>query len=237
MVDWRSERGVARPSATRSWENMRGSILTFQHALLLAGLILPALPACADVAADYKAGLTAYQAGDMVGAMDSLRRAGEAGHAPSQVLLADVLDKSEFNEESVAWYRKAAEQGDPEGEYGLATMLAAGEGVARDLVEARRWFTRAAGRDHALSIKVLAHAFLTGDLGLDEAARESGEGLSAVLKAAEKDYLPALDALAKGYASGRWGVIPDSGKVEYYLKRAGQLRGQANNGGNKKGKR
>ncbi len=216
---------------------MRSSVFRFPHVLLIASLVFPATQATADVAADFKAGLTAYQAGDMVGALDSLRRAAEAGHSPAQVLLADVLDKSEYNEESVAWYRKAAEQGDPEGEYGLATMFSSGEGVAKDLVEARKWFMRAAGRDHALSIKVMAHAYLTGDLGLNEAAREGAEALATLLKAADKDYLPAIDALAKAYASGRWGVIPDSGKVEHYQKRASQLRGQANNSGTKKGKR
>jgi uncharacterized protein len=216
---------------------MRSPVPSFPHVLLIASLLLSAVPATADVAADYKAGFTAYQAGDMVGALESLRRAAEAGHGPAQVLLADVLDKSEFNEESVAWYRKAAAQGDPDGEYGLASMISSGEGVARDLVEAKKWYMRAAEHGHVLAIKVLAHAYLTGDLALDEAAREGAEALAAMVKAAEKDYLPAIDALAKAYVSGRWGLIPDSGKVEHYQKRASQLRGRPNNSGPNKGKR
>lgn len=204
-------------------------------ALLLASAASPP-SAPADPDTDYRAGFKAYQTGDMVTAMESLKQAAEAGHAPAQTLLADVLDKSDFNEEALTWYRKAAAQGNADAEYGLGAMHAAGEGVARNPAEARRWFALAAARGHTQSIRVLAHAYLNGDLELDEAARQGPDALAAVRAAADKDYLPALDAMAEAYGRGRWGLIPDSGKAEQYRKRAVLLRGLAASG-NKKGRR
>jgi len=97
---------------------------------------------------DFRAGSQAYRTGDVVQAMALLKRSADAGHAPSQSLLAYILDKAEFDEDAVAYYRKAAAQGDAEGEFGLGSMYAAGEGVKRDRAEARKWITRAAEKGH-----------------------------------------------------------------------------------------
>ncbi len=42
------------------------------------------------------------------------------------------------------WFRKAAEQGDPYGQYDLGTMYERGKGVAKDLFEAMQWYKKAA---------------------------------------------------------------------------------------------
>jgi TPR repeat protein len=50
---------------------------------------------------------------------------------------------------AVSWYRRAAEQDEPEAQCELAAMLANGRGAERDLVEAYMWFHLAARRFNA----------------------------------------------------------------------------------------
>lgn len=144
---------------------------------------------------DFKEGEKAYLAGDMIGAMGTLRRAAEKGHAAAQALLAEILDRAEFNEEALAWYRKGAEQGHPAAEFGLGTMYLAGEGVKADPEQAIFWFTRAAERGHAGAIVTLAQALMNAppERNVDEATL-----LRWLQRAAELDYMPAIERLAAG---------------------------------------
>ncbi|MDA1306902.1 MAG: sel1 repeat family protein, partial [Acidobacteria bacterium] len=48
--------------------------------------------------------------------------------------------------EAVAWYRKAADQGDAAAQYNLGAMYFKGEGVPQDYVEAHKWRNLAASR-------------------------------------------------------------------------------------------
>jgi TPR repeat protein len=70
--------------------------------------------------------------------------------APSQVLLGNRyrqgIGVSKDDEVAAAWYRKAALQGDPEGELNLGYCYARGEGLTKNEIEAARWYQRAA--DH-----------------------------------------------------------------------------------------
>ena len=108
----------------------------------------------------------AIQAGDLIVAMGLLRQAADAGYAPAQARLADLLDAAEQDVEAVALYRKAADQGDPAGETGLGRMLAQGDGVARDVPQALMLYRRAAAKNHFPAIDALARAYRAGDLGL-----------------------------------------------------------------------
>ena len=175
---------------------------------------------------DYQSGLKSYRDGDIVGAMPGLRKAADAGHAKAQVLLAELLDRSEFDEEAVAFYRKAAEQGDPDGMFGYGRMLAAGEGLKRkDPVEARRWFQKAAELGHAQAASVVAQAYLKAELGLTEADRKSPDALRWVELAARHDYLPAVDALADAYLTGTGlPVSVDAQRSADYVAQANRLR-------------
>ncbi|MDH5478723.1 MAG: sel1 repeat family protein, partial [Nitrospinota bacterium] len=42
------------------------------------------------------------------------------------------------------WFRKAAEQGDPEAQESLGLLYAEGSGVKKDLAEAEKWLRKAA---------------------------------------------------------------------------------------------
>lgn len=124
-----------------------------------------------------------FRSGDLIGAMTLLRKAADQGHAPAQARLADLLDAAEQDAEAVALYRKAAEQGEPAGEYGLGRMFANGDGLARDPTQALLWFRKAADRDHAPAIEALARAHRSGDLGLARDLQEAAR-LEARAKAA-----------------------------------------------------
>lgn len=154
--------------------------------------------ASATPADDFTAGEKAYRAGDVVSAMPLLRGAADAGEPRAQALYGHILDISEFNEEAAIYYRRAAEQGNADGQFGLGSLYAAGEGVPRDVPTARKWFELAATQGHASAINTLAQASLLGDGPAD---------LKWVHKAAEQNYFPALDYLAKGYRNGTFGAV------------------------------
>lgn len=200
----------------------------------------PKLPApaagSASLAASYDAGTKAYNEGDVAAAMSFLKPAADAGHAPSQALLAFILDKSLFYEEAVAYYRKAVEQANAEGQYGLGVMYSEGSGVKQDLGEARRLITSAAAQGHKQAINVIAQSYINGGLGLDEASRQGPEALAWIKRSADNDDLPSIDALAAAYTSGQYGLAPDPKKAEALIAKANKLRGITAKVGKKKSK-
>lgn len=173
---------------------------------------------------DFAAGSKSYESGDVVGSIPILRRSADAGYAPAQALLAYVLDYSEYDEEAVAYYRKAADQGNADGQFGLGTMLSTGEGTKKDLVEARRWITLAAGQGHQRAINAMAQAYLSGQLGVAENERQGADALKWVRLAAGNDYLPAVDALAQAYRNGGLGLAADAAAAAQWQAKANELR-------------
>lgn len=197
-------------------------VMGIRRASLVACLLTASL-AWAGPQEDYIEGDKAYQTGDVVTAMRHLGKAADAGHAKAQALLGYILDKSEFNEEAVVYYRKSAEQGEPTGEYGLATMYAAGEGVKRDMNEARIWLVRSAEKGYYPAVQMLAGAYIKGDYAVDETNRE--QVAKWMKTAADNGYLPALDAVARAYRSGEFGIMPDAALAVEYETKAKTLRG------------
>jgi TPR repeat protein len=192
------------------------------------------LAACAFMAAaaamaapidDYQRGAQAFRTGDLNAATAALKRAAEAGHAPAQVLLGSILDQAEFDAEALAWYRKAAEQGDAGGEFGVGSMYMNGEGgVARDLVQAYAWLTRAGGKDHEQAIVALASAYLRAQKGELSPAPDPARAGEWLRKAAALDHLKSLDALASAYRDGGFGIAPDAAEAAKHAARADALR-------------
>lgn len=190
-------------------------------------LAWPVAEARANPEEDFRAGSRAFQGGDVVQAMALLKKSADAGHAPSQSLLGYILDKAEFNDEAIAYYRKAAAQKDPDGQFGLGTMYASGEGVKRDFVEARKWITLAAEKGHAGAINALAQAYISGELGIGEAERNGGEALRWIRRAADTGHLPAVERLAVAYRTGAYGLAVDAQQAQSFEAKAKALRGTA----------
>lgn len=181
--------------------------------------------AVADAEEDYQAGLKSHRVGDIVGAMPPLRRAALVGHAKAQALLADILDRTDFDIDAVELYRKSAAQGDLDGMFGLGTMLVSGEGVKKDIPEGRGWIQKAAEQGHLQAINVMAQAYLKAELGFTANDRNTPEALAWVKRAAANDYLPAIDALSAAYAAGNdFGLAVDRSLAEQYQAQANRIR-------------
>lgn len=162
-----------------------------------AALVLVATSALAGPAEDYAAGKKAYLTDNLPDAMNLLGRASAAGYAPAQALLGQIMDRAGESAQAMALYRRAAAQGDPDGQFGLATMYAIGEGVSRDHAEAVRLLELAAGQAHGPAALTLGEAYLDGELGLEQ---DPAQGMALIQGAAAAGYAPAqgkLDALAR----------------------------------------
>jgi uncharacterized protein len=194
-----------------------------QGASIALGLLLAA-SAWAGPAEDFASGRSAYETGDVRTAVSLLRKSADQGHAPAQVLLAQILDQSEQDEEALKYFKLAAEQGNRDGYYGLATMYASGEGVPRDLGTARGWMVKAADAGHAQAVQSVAIAYINGGLAVSEAERSSPDALQWIQKAAALDSLPAIDRLAVAYRKGDYALPVDVKKAEEYEARARKLR-------------
>jgi TPR repeat protein len=138
---------------------------TWRQAGVIAGLLAGSLGALAAPADDHQRGLQSYQRGDVVAAMATLRGPAQAGYAPSQALLAFILEGADFREEAARLYRDAAAQGNAEGHAGLAGLLISGRGIAKDEKQALLHFSKAAELGHAASIEVLIRVYQNGLYG------------------------------------------------------------------------
>jgi TPR repeat protein len=174
---------------------------------------------------DFASGMVSYRRADFVTAMPLLRKAADAGHTEAQVVLASILDTAESDEEAVAYYRKAAAAGNLDGIFGLGTMLGAGEGVKKDVKEARSLITRAAEGGHKLAIRSLAQVYLRGELEITEEQRKGAEALKWITLASDDGFMPALEALEKAHRTGDYGLTPDIGKADALKRKIAELKG------------
>ncbi len=115
---------------------------------------------------DHAQGQREFQRGDLMSSMTFSRKAAQAGYAPSQAWMGDILDKAEEDVEAVTWYQKAADQGNADGEFGLGQMYMKGEGVKKDEEQGRRYTERAAAKNHVEAVKVMMSAYRQGSMGL-----------------------------------------------------------------------
>ncbi|HLO61931.1 MAG TPA: hypothetical protein VK165_03105, partial [Azonexus sp.] len=88
------------------------------------------------------------------------------------------------------------------------------------------------------AINAIAQGYLKGELGFTEVDRNTPESLRWVKRAAENDYLPAIDALAAAYSSGNaFGLPVDRALAEQYQAQANRIRNLDPGKGKKKQRR
>ena len=109
--------------------------------LLVYALAIP------PVAADFKAGLDAYEKGDFAGARREWTPLAEQGMAEAQYNLGLIHQhgKGLAADAAVAfdWYLRAAEGGYLRARYRVAEMYEAGLGTRQDLIQAHLWYNLA----------------------------------------------------------------------------------------------
>lgn len=86
-------------------------------------------------------------------AVKRLKRGAELGDAISQAVLGDIYSDIKLGTvdypQAAKYYKMAADQGQRDGEFGLAVRYVTGQGVPKDDGEALRWFKAAADQGHA----------------------------------------------------------------------------------------
>lgn len=184
---------------------------------------------------DFKTGAKMYQVGDMLGGMPLVKKAADAGHAAAQALYGDmILAGGSGDEEALVYFRKAADQGNADGQFSLGAMYASGEGVKRDVAEGRKWIIRAAEQGHSAAINAMALAYMSGDLGIPEEARKGAEALRWIRLAAENNLVSAIRELVKAYKEGGYGLKADGKLADEWTARELKLTGAMTD---KRGKR
>lgn len=181
--------------------------------------------AWAGIPEDFAAGSKAYHRGDVRAAISLLRKSADAGHAPSQSLLAALLDSAEENEDAVRYFQLAADQGDRDGYYGLAGMQLSGEGTPRNPDAARQSMLRAGQLGHKQATATLALSYIRGGQGMKSGERDSPEALRWIQAAAATDHLESIDRLAVAYRTGELDLAADARKAEEFEARAKAIRG------------
>jgi TPR repeat protein len=113
---------------------------------MIAGLlaflaIAPLSAAPADL--EFRNGLSAYQGGDFKAAMGFWLPLAQSENAPAQAGLGFMYYKGEGvavdNDKAAYWLRKAAEHGQPEGQFMLGTLYFYGRGVPQSYIQAYAW--------------------------------------------------------------------------------------------------
>ena len=159
--------------------------------LLVATLLAVAALAQATPAQDVQQAEASLRGGDVPTAMGLLRKASDQGDARAHARLADLLHAAEFDAEAVVLYRKAAEQGEAAGEFGLGRMYANGAGMPRDAALALEWYRKAEKKNHVPALEALARAHRAGDLGL---TRNLDEAMALDTRARSARQAAAKDA-------------------------------------------
>ena len=161
-------------------------------ATVLGALITPWAVAAPEQ--DTEAAEKEFARGDLVASLALWHRAAQQGYAPAQARLGDILDKSEEDEQAVDWYRKAAAQGNAAGEYGLGQMYVKGEGVKKDIEQARLYTLKAAEKGHLDAVVMMMEAYRTGGLGVAVDSKQA-EAWEAKLIALSPGYrrVPVID--------------------------------------------
>jgi TPR repeat protein len=190
-------------------------------ALLMLGLP----PAWAGPEEDFVEGSKTYFNGDLIGSMPKLRQAADAGHAGAQAMFGNILEQADDRREAVKYYRKSAEQGNADGQFGYAALLGSGDGVDKNIPEARRWLEAAARQGHKMAINELALAYMRGRLEISEDERKSATALEWVKLSAENGFLPAMDAMVLAHRNGEFGLPADAKAAARWTEKIDKIRG------------
>jgi TPR repeat protein len=109
--------------------------------------------AVASTAADFSAGLTAYQNGDYVKAINEWRPLAEQGVAAAQFNLGlmslDGRGLPQDYTEAARWFERSAEQDYGKAQLNLGALYGVGKGVKRDYVQAYKWLNLCAAKGDA----------------------------------------------------------------------------------------
>jgi TPR repeat protein len=157
-------------------------------------------------------------------AFNDLRGRAEAGDKLAQFCVATLYDPKipgiNFAKDPVVsaeWYRKSAEQGDPQAQFNLADFYAWGVGVGKDYTQAAFWYRKAADQGFAAGQYELGLLYYFGN----GVAKDFAEAARWQWKAADQGYHAAENELGFLYTRGE-GVPRDFNQSITLFRRAVQ---------------
>lgn len=121
------------------------------------------------------------------------------------------------NTSSVSDGRKAAEEGDPVAQRSLGDMYSTGAGVAKDPVEAAKWYRKAAEQGEVGAQVILGLLYEEGD----GVAKDPVEAVKWYRKSAEQGLAIAQFSLGRMYSQGS-GVTKDPVEAAKWLRKAAE---------------
>ena len=191
---------------------MRRRLPTPDYALGILLLILSALPVYASPTAEeiekaYNTGQEYWDKGDPVSAMRPLKIAADGGHPKAQALFAVILDAADDDVDAANYYRKSADQGNPDGMFGLATFMVSGDGDTKiDIAAAKALYLKAAELDHTSSVSVVIMGLVNGKMGFNATERNGPSALKWYTKGAEMGLTVAIEQLSIAHREGKYGL-------------------------------
>jgi len=170
---------------------------------------------------------------DYLGIGGILRKAAEAGDAWAQAKLAFLhIEYSVMRDfkTAFAWYEKSAQQGDANGQYGLADCYKNGFGTSEDKAKALYWLKKAAEQGHEIARETLS------EIEAEERSRQAKENVfykgvehfqkkeyskafGLFEQAAQNGFVQAYHNLGIMYFNG-YGVAQSEEKAYSYFKMA-----------------
>lgn len=182
---------------------------------LLAAALAVVLSLAQPAAANFKAGVAAYESGDFAKALAEWKPLADGGDPAAQYAIGLLHQYGQGVPpnpvEAVAWFAKAAEKGDANARFAIGLAHESGQGAAKDYQAAMQWYLRATETGHHAEAEYsLGRLYLRGR----GVPRDAGKALEWFRKAARHDHAAAQYLLAAAYESGA-GVEPD--RVEAYV--------------------
>lgn len=168
-----------------------------------------------------QAGISNYEAGNLIMGMDQLRESAELGYKPAQTKLGYILDQAEENEEAVKWLRLAADANDAGGQLGLAKMYAKGEGVEKNNDLAIEWLKRAVAQNYPAAMSIYGHALERGEMGLKP---DHEKALQLFQIAADQNDNVAITRLIRAYRKGELGLAPSAELAAQWEKKLNEKK-------------
>ncbi len=159
--------------------------------------------------AELRAGDQAYEQGDFARAVRELEPAAEQGDVKAEIILGTIYwtggkGVTRDDRKALAWFRRAADQGNAEAQDLVGIAYVEGRGVAKNPAEAVAWFRRSAEQGDADGEFSLGFSYFAGE----GVKRDAKTGVAWLEKSAAQDFPPAEEMLGRIYISGA-GVAAD----------------------------
>jgi uncharacterized protein len=189
-----------------------------RHYGVVAIALIAATPAIAGPLED---AATAFRKGDCASALDTWRPLAEQGEAAAQTGLGILYENGcgvpKDGAQALVLYRKAAEQGNPEGEYRLGQAYVQGsKDLPRDRARGLALMVRAGEHGHAISLRSIGDFYRNGLFGFP---KDDVQAFTWYQKAADLGSDIAESHLANAYQLGR-GVPKDLAQAEFWHRRS-----------------